>query len=86
MVYFVLTSNGFRQVVATLGRCPAPVWLNAGLATDLEVASLRSAGMDLTVFSMARDPLDRQGIEEDVETIQMHHEGETIWVEWVPIP
>ncbi len=86
MVFFALTTIGFRNLVETMGRVPSPIWLNAGILDRIEIDKLRSSGINLTVFSQARDPFDSSDISQAVATIQMHHDQDTIWVETPPAP
>jgi hypothetical protein len=84
MVFYVLTTTGYQDLVAELGRTPSPIWLNEGVLAKEEVARLREAGIMVTVFSEHRDPEDLQAITKDIWTILEHHEGESVWVQYPP--
>lgn len=59
----------------------SPVWVNAGVLTDTEIADLRKTGINLTNFSYYIDPTKIHDIGGAISTIQEHHPGERIWVE-----
>jgi hypothetical protein len=42
---------------------------------------IRSAGVDLTHFSNPIDLTSTEAIESALDTVQLHHEGDVIWVE-----
>ena len=84
MVFYVLTTTGYQDLSAELGRAPSPVWLNEGVLTSDEVARLREAGIQVTVFSEYRNPEDLEAITKDIWTIQEHHDGESVWVQYPP--
>ena len=84
MVFYVLTTTGYHDLVAELGRNPSPVWLNEGVLTKDEVDQLRSTGHKVTVFSVRRNPEEFETITKDIWTIQEHHDGESVWVQYPP--
>jgi len=84
MVFYVLTTTGYQELVKALGRVPSPVWLNKGVLSEAELAELRSTGHNVTEFSGQRSPEDHQAITQDIWTIQEHHDGESVWVQYPP--
>ena len=84
MVFYVLTTTGYQDLVAELGRNPSPVWLNEGVLSNAQIAELRSSGHKVTVFSGQRSPDDFQAITKNVFIIQEHHDGESVWVQFPP--
>jgi len=54
---------------------PTPIWVEKEVLTEIEIEELRKNGIDLTVFTM-----DTRA-EPAVETVQMHHPNDVIWVE-----
>ena len=80
MVFLVLTRVGFDELAALLGRAPSPVWVNAGALSAAEVADLRAAGVDLTVFSTGIGLAEVSA--HAAETVREHHPGHRLWVEW----
>ena len=84
MVLFVLTRAGYADV-ERLSHGPAvPVWINAGVLDEGEVAALRGSGVDLTRFTNPIDPTNEDQVAQAIETIRLHHPGERIWMEVAP--
>lgn len=85
MVFLVLSKCGLSEVLRMNGDGRAIIWLAHGLLTDSEVASLRSAGHDVTVWSYP-ESTSFEGLQGSVATIEEHHPGHTVWVECASSP
>lgn len=82
MVFFALTRHGYEELVNQTDRAPSPIWVNAGILSDAELSQLRSAGVEVTNFTHFIDAGDSEAILEAVQTIQKHHSGQRVWVEY----
>lgn len=65
--------------MATAGS--AAVWVNEGVLSPEEMASLRRDGVDLTSISHPLDTGDPDWLVGVLATIVEHHPGQRIWVE-----
>ncbi len=83
MVYLALTRQGYNELIAQRGS-PSVLWVNDGVLSDSELLKLREAGVDVTNFVRSIDPHDMSAIEQAVLTVQDHHSGQRVWVEYVP--
>jgi hypothetical protein len=79
MVFLVLSARGF-DAIRELVKPGCELWLNAGVAPEAEVESLRGRGIGVTTFS---HPLvsDAEGLAYARTTIAEHHPDEVLWVE-----
>ena len=84
MVYFVLTRAGYDELIAQRGSTPSPLWINDGVLSASELLELREAGVEVTNFTRFIDPQNVNEIEEAIFTVQDHHSGQRIWVEYAP--
>lgn len=82
MVFFALTRHGYEELVSQTGRAPSPIWVNAGVLSEAELAQLRSAGVEVTNFTHTIDAADSEAILVAVQSIQEHHNGQRVWVEY----
>ncbi len=82
MVFFVLTRPGYKELLRQLGKPPSPLWVNEGVLSAAELAQLRREGTDVTNFTYVIDTKDPVGLSNAVQTIQEHHEGHSVWVEY----
>jgi hypothetical protein len=82
----VLTRQGYDQLIKLHGGSPpSPLWLNAGILSSHELAALRTQGLDVSSFSRPV-PLQGQGLDDAIGTIEEHHPDSSIWVEHVAQP
>lgn len=81
MVYFILSRQGYDQLVASGGLPTSPLWVSGGVLSEQELSDLRSRGHDITDFQSRIDPEEPDEIMESVDTIRLHHPGEVVWVE-----
>lgn len=82
MVFFALTRLGYEELVRQSGHPPSPIWVNAGVLSDAELVQLRGAGVEVTNFTRLIDAADSEAILVAVQTIQEHHSGQRVWVEY----
>ena len=82
MVFLVLTRDGYEELVALLGKPPSPLWVNAGVLSTTELSHLREAGYDVTDFVKSIDIQNNSGLETVIDTVQQHHFGHRVWVEY----
>jgi hypothetical protein len=83
MIYFVLTREGYEELVSRMGRAPSPLWVNYGVLSEAELAQLRDAGSNVTNFTSRVSPNVVSEIQDALSTIQEHHPKHRIWVEYV---
>ena len=84
MVYFVLTRAGYDELNAQRGATPSPLWVNDGVLSASELLELRKAGVKVTNFTRVIDPHNVTEIQEAIFTVQDHHSGQRVWVEYAP--
>jgi len=84
MVYFALTRAGYDELNAHLGTAPSPLWVNDGVLSASELLELREAGVKVTNFTRFIDPHSMTEIQEAIFTVQDHHSGQRVWVEYAP--
>jgi hypothetical protein len=82
MPHCVLTRRGYDQLIEACGGSPpSPLWVNAGILSSSELATLRAQGLNITEFARSV-PLQGQGLCAAIDTIEEHHPGLSIWVEY----
>jgi hypothetical protein len=84
MIYFVLTPEGYEELVSKVGQVPSPLWVNDGILSESEITKLRKTGAEITNFMSRIAPHDMSGIANALSTIQQHHPKQRIWVEYAP--
>lgn len=84
MVYLVLTRAGYDELIAQRGSTPSPLWVNVGVLSTSELLALQEAGVKVTNFTRVIDPHNVTEIQEAVFTVQDHHSGQRVWVEYAP--
>lgn len=82
MVFFVLTRSGYDDLYQRFGSAPSPLWVNAGVLSLAELEKIRADGSDITNFTHTINPLDTEAIRDAIHTIQEHHPGHQVWVEY----
>jgi len=81
LVLFVLTKQGFAELLDFARGGEAALWVNQGVLEDSELVRLRTEGFNLTDFTYWYDSADESEIQDAVETIREHHPGEALYVE-----
>lgn len=84
MVYLILTRSGYDELIAQRGTTPSPLWVNEGVLSASELLELRAAGVEVTNFTRFIDPKSMNEIQEAIFTVQDHHAGQRVWVEYAP--
>ncbi len=82
MVFFVLTRLGYEELLQKFGNAPSPLWVNAGVLSLVELETLRANGVDVTDFEHVINISDIDAIRDAIHTIQEHHQGLQVWVEY----
>ena len=82
MVFLILTRAGYEELVAQFRQPPSPLWVNTGVLSPGELAQLRQAGSEVTDFSCPINIQDSSAIEVAISTVQEHHAGKRVWVEY----
>jgi hypothetical protein len=80
MIVFAVTENGCIELKSRIIGENHPVWLANGILSDQAIASLRSDGLEVTVFSEPATFDDQNAIEDALQTIKEHHPGMEIYV------
>jgi hypothetical protein len=84
MVFLILTREGFDELKKLFGRPPSPVWINHDVLSLGEIEAIRRDGIAATNYVRYIDPFTVSAIEGAVRTLQEHHPGERVWVEFAP--
>ena len=79
MPFLILTRSGFDDVIASVARSGASFHLNPGVATDLELTQLRSAGAVAHVLPVLVNPDDEVAVERALQAAA--RDGEPVWLE-----
>ena len=74
MIFYIRTRNGWDEF-KEIGLPDCPVWVDRDVLSRSELDKLRAAGADITNFTT------ETGSDPDLQTLQMHHPDEVIWVE-----
>ena len=82
MVFFVLTRLGYEELLLMFGDAPSPLWVNAEVLSLAELEKIRSDGKDVTNFTHVINTSDIDAIRDALYTIQEHHQGQRVWVEY----
>jgi hypothetical protein len=70
--------------VANIKPKPSAFWLNYGVLTPQEIDGLRKSNYNVTEFVQPINTNNKTSIEAAIETVQEHHFGQNVWVEYVP--
>ncbi len=81
MVYFALTPQGLKEILATPEAAKVPVWCGANALSEADFAKLERSNVTRFTYSLAN--ADKATIRRALSTIEEHHPGEHIWVESV---
>ena len=84
MATLILTRGGYDDLLKTLGRVPAQLWVNAGVLSEDELGELRTAGHDVTNFTHEISPSNPTEIADAIHTVREHHPLQRLWVEYAP--
>ncbi|HTG16302.1 MAG TPA: hypothetical protein VK747_13715 [Blastocatellia bacterium] len=84
ILILVLTRAGYDDLLKTLGRVPAQLWVNAGVLSESELLNLRGAGHDVTNFTNEIPAFDVSAIADAIHTVREHHPLQRLWVEYAP--
>jgi hypothetical protein len=84
MIFLILTRLGYDELVAHLGQPSSPIWVNAGVLSTSELAQLRQMGCEVTDFVHVIDIHNISALETAIDTVQQHHTGQRVWIEYVP--
>lgn len=85
MVFFAITRSGYTELVATLGRVPSPLWVNAGVLSPEELSELELRGTSVTPFTVdVTSSFERYTTA--LDTIWQHHQDERLWAEYFSEP
>jgi len=83
MVFFVLTRTGYEELLNRFGKMvPNPLWANKDVFSADELDEMRQQGSEVTNFTYIVNIQDSVEIAEAVQTIQEHHPGQRVWVEF----
>jgi hypothetical protein len=82
MVFLVLSRAGYDELTAQPSSMPSALWVNDGVLSASELLEIREAGVKVTNFTRSIDPHDMSAIEQAISTVQEHHAGQRVWVEW----
>lgn len=79
MPFLILTRSGFDDAVASVGQSGAAFHVNPGVATDDELARLRSGGAVVHVLAALVDPDDDAAVARALQAAS--RDGEPVWLE-----
>lgn len=82
MVYLAISPNGLKEALREAARSGATVWCGADAVSEEDFDALEVQGLTRFDYQLAdRDPLVLPGA---LDTIDLHHPGEVVWVEAAP--
>lgn len=81
MVIFVLTKEGFDEMMPLIQTGKYPVWLSDGVLSEEEIDLLIPEDLEISYFNYVVDLEDEEALASAMFTIAEHHSGERIWVE-----
>lgn len=81
MVYLAITSQGLMHALRANERTEAPIWCGSDAISESDFEKLECTS--LTRFSYPLHGEGQEVLAGAVETIQEHHPGESIWIEYV---
>jgi hypothetical protein len=81
MIFFVLTRSGYDELVKLFGKTPSPLWVNAGVLSQVEIKLLYEEDVEISAFTHPINSDDINKVTEAIDTIKQHHPNHRIWVE-----
>jgi len=78
MTFLVLTRKGYDDLAARSEHFSNTLWINLGVLSPAELATLRSSGIEVTNFNRH---IDASNLSEAVATIREHYPDQPVWVE-----
>ena len=81
MIFLALTRKGYESYQSIEDKSYFPLWLSAGIFSNVELVTLRESGAAFSDFNYVIEPGDNEAISCAIATIKEHHPNETVWVE-----
>jgi hypothetical protein len=81
MVVFALRRGAALEALAIARQIGCAVWVGSDAVTDSEFERYGSEGVKVSRFIYPLSKATAEVIEDALETIALHHPGETIWVQ-----
>jgi hypothetical protein len=85
MVLFPLQREAAIEALELGKKLGCAVWLGADAVTEAEYERYGSEGVKVSRFIYRLSDAPHDVVEEALETITLHHPGETVWVQHRPL-
>lgn len=83
MVYLVLETQTLYEVIKLPG---VAIWAGSNVLTELNHQDLVAKGFNVTRFDYTVNAVNKNKLEDALETIKEHHPAEHIWVQYASQP
>jgi hypothetical protein len=83
MVYLALNRESALQILTLAKSTGDAVWIGSDAISEAEYQQFGSDGVKLSRFIYALTGVATSVLDEALETIELHHPGELIWVQHV---
>ena len=80
MIFLALTKEGLKNALELAEKNNDSVWCTSDAVTEREFNKMKQP--NLTRFNYSFSAVDQDAINDAIETIQEHHPGESVWVEF----
>jgi len=81
MVLFALRRGAVLEELEIARQLGCAVWVGSDALTDSEFQRYGSDGVEVSRFAYALSEVTAQVVDDALETVALHHPGETIWVQ-----
>jgi hypothetical protein len=86
MVYLALNRESALQMLTLAKSTGDAVWIGSDAISEAEYQQFGSEGVKLSRFIYPLTSVETTVVSEALETIELHHPGEFIWVQHVSKP
>jgi hypothetical protein len=86
MVYLALNRESALQILTLAKSTGDAVWIGSDAISEAEYQQFGSEGVKLSRFIYPLTNVETSVVNEALETIELHHPGEFIWVQYVSKP
>jgi hypothetical protein len=83
MIYLVLETRALDEVIKLPG---VAIWAGSNVLTELNHQDLIAQGFNVTRFDYSVSAVNKNELEDAIETIKEHHPTESIWVQYASLP
>jgi len=83
MVYLILETQALDEVIKLPG---VAIWAGSNVLTELNHQDLVAKGFNITRFDHSISGVNKNELEDALQTIKEHHPIENIWVQYASQP